>query len=169
MGEQHLPGQRKPAADGRRQIILTMVEGQLQFAETQHAGHAPGLLMSRAARRPTALRKGAKVDVSITLAASNGPHPLSPLHGFGRSLHHSQRRPCRFALAIGLNAPCGLDPSVRVGREEVGQGRAVQSGFAASRAATASRVRITASGLRLIESMPSSTRKRAKSGWSLGA
>ena len=47
--------------------------------------------------------------------------------------------------------------------------RANYCAAAASSAATASRVRTTASGLRLIESMPSSTKKRAKSGWSLGA
>ena len=55
------------------------------------------------------------------------------------------------------------------GREDREGCRASYCAAAASSAATASRVRTTASGLRLIESMPSSTRKRAKSGWSLGA
>jgi len=62
-----------------------------------------------------------------------------------------------------------LAPPATPSRKGRGGGRAAQSGAATSRAATASRVRTTASGLRLIESMPSSTRKRAKSGWSLGA
>jgi len=62
-----------------------------------------------------------------------------------------------------------LAPPTAPGREDREGGRANYCAAAASSAATASRVRTTASGLRLIESMPSSTRKRAKSGWSLGA
>ncbi len=62
-----------------------------------------------------------------------------------------------------------LAPPLAPGREDREGGRAIYCAAAASNAATASRVRTTASGLRLIESMPSSTRKRAKSGWSLGA
>ena len=62
-----------------------------------------------------------------------------------------------------------LAPPIAPGREDRGGERAIYCAAAASSAATASRVRTTASGLRLIESMPSSTRKRAKSGWSLGA
>ena len=61
-----------------------------------------------------------------------------------------------------------LAPPTAPGREDR-EGGANYCAAAASSAATASRVRTTASGLRLIESMPSSTRKRAKSGWSLGA
>ena len=61
--------------------------------------------MFREAPRPTAFTKGAKVTISTSPAASDGPHPLSTLHGSGRSLRHSQRRPRRSPLASGLNPP----------------------------------------------------------------